>query len=100
MGLGILGLGSVLVSHWNSPISIVINANLMQLRIDNCKTCNRAGTNAIANAVREGARQGATYTKYVDLLFVIDCAEEGWGKRFPRNFLQMPKKLSKYLSDT
>lgn len=36
-GLGILGLGSVLVSHWNSPISIVINANLMQLRIDNSK---------------------------------------------------------------
>lgn len=81
-GLGILGLGSVHVSHWNSPISIVINANLMQLRIDNCKTCNRARTNAIANAVGEGARQGATYTKYIDLLFVIDCAEEGRGSDF------------------
>lgn len=60
----------------------MINANLMQLRIDNCKTCNRARANAIANAVGEGARQGATYTKYVDLLFVIDCAEEGRGSDF------------------
>lgn len=59
-------------------------------------------TNVIANAdVGRGAgQQGATYTKYIDLLFVIDCASgaKGWGLRFPRNFL--PKKLNKYLSDT